>query len=171
MTDTTYIPKAPCKKCGTSLRYKSNYGCAQCLRLSNRKYQADNRDALLVKKLEWAKRNPKKNAAQSIKWQAENKALAYEIQKRALKARWEEHYRPKGRANAAKRRAVLIRRTPVWADLKKIEEIYANCPPGMDVDHAIPLRGKNVSGLHVHFNLQYLPSSVNRSKGAKYEIV
>ena len=39
-----------------------------------------------------------------------------------------------------------------------------------DVDHIIPLRGKEVSGLHVWNNFQVIPSSVNRSKGNGYPI-
>lgn len=51
--------------------------------------------------------------------------------------------------------------------LKELGEIYRNRPEGHDVDHIIPLNGKDVCGLHVPWNLQYLPSSLNRSKGNK----
>lgn len=64
----------------------------------------------------------------------------------------------------------IIQRTPIWADLEKIKQIYFKCPEGKHVDHEIPLKGKLVSGLHVHNNLQYLTPEENRIKLNKYEI-
>ena len=61
-----------------------------------------------------------------------------------------------------------INRTPKWADLEKIKEIYKNCPEGYHVDHIMPLNGELVSGLHVETNLQYLTAKENLSKNNKY---
>lgn len=72
-------------------------------------------------------------------------------------------------ARNAKRRAATLNRTPKWSDISSIEEFYKNCPEGYHVDHIIPLQGKNVSGLHVLKNLQYLPARDNLSKGNKFE--
>lgn len=70
--------------------------------------------------------------------------------------------------NTSKYRSAKISRTPSWANINKIKEIYNKCPKGFHVDHIIPLQGKLVSGLHVEYNLQYLTPSENTSKGNRF---
>ena len=53
---------------------------------------------------------------------------------------------------------------PPWADLDKIKEIYKNRPKGYHVDHIHPI---SKGGLHVHYNLQYLPAIENIKKSNK----
>jgi uncharacterized protein YccT (UPF0319 family) len=72
----------------------------------------------------------------------------------------------KNNANAI-RRAIKLNATPKFANIKKIKEIYKNCPKGFHVDHIIPLKNKLVCGLHVEWNLQYLPAKENLSKSNK----
>ena len=55
--------------------------------------------------------------------------------------------------------------TPIWADLNKINEVYATCPEDMTVDHIIPITSPIVCGLHVSWNMQYLTRSANSKKG------
>lgn len=74
------------------------------------------------------------------------------------------------KARHAKYRADKLLRTPCWADLIKIALIYKNCPEGYHVDHIIPIKGKLVSGLHVHDNLQYLPAKDNIVKNNSFDI-
>lgn len=72
------------------------------------------------------------------------------------------------RGRQSEYRANKLLRSPAWADLEKIKEIYNNCPKGMAVDHIVPLQGKKVSGLHVHNNLQYLTPAENSAKYNKF---
>lgn len=57
---------------------------------------------------------------------------------------------------------------PKWADRKAIQAFYAACPPGCEVDHIVPLKGRYVCGLHVLNNLQYLTAAENLAKGNRY---
>lgn len=64
-----------------------------------------------------------------------------------------------------------INATPKWLSKAQVEEIknfYLQRPDGYHVDHIVPLKGKNVSGLHVPWNLQYLPALENIKKRNKF---
>lgn len=84
--------------------------------------------------------------------------------------KWRLKTQPR-RGNACKKAYEARKRNamPAWADPELIALIYDCCPRGYHVDHVIPLRGKNVCGLHVENNLQYLTEKENLRKGNKYE--
>lgn len=73
------------------------------------------------------------------------------------------------RAEARRRLLSKTQRTPAWADNKTILEFYKRKPPGMHVDHIIPLHHRLVSGLHVENNLQYLTDVENLRKSNKFD--
>jgi hypothetical protein len=70
-------------------------------------------------------------------------------------------------------RAQRKRRTPPWADMKAIAAVYAEAKRMTRetgelhvVDHIVPMCGKTVSGLHVHWNLRVIHWRPNALKGA-----
>ena len=82
------------------------------------------------------------------------------------------------RQRSAKRRASERLRSPAWADLTKVQEVYKlavglTIKTGVahHVDHIYPLCGELVSGLHVHQNLQVLLAVENMQKHNKFEVV
>jgi 5-methylcytosine-specific restriction endonuclease McrA len=81
---------------------------------------------------------------------------------------------PARRAKLALRKRRCRERTPPWADRAAIQAIYevaiAYRRAGLDVhvDHIVPLKGENVSGLHVPWNLQIIPAKENLSKGNRH---
>jgi 5-methylcytosine-specific restriction endonuclease McrA len=62
----------------------------------------------------------------------------------------------------------MLQQTPPWSNLESIRQFYSECPEGLVVDHVVPLRGKEVSGLHVVQNLQYLTRVENARKYNKF---
>ena len=101
----------------------------------------------------------------------ENKLKRYLKNKETQSERWKRWYEKNKSKQLAKfnmEKAAKLQRIPPWANLESIKQFYLNRPEGHHVDHIVPLRGKEVSGLHVLENLQYLPAKENLSKGNKY---
>jgi hypothetical protein len=87
-------------------------------------------------------------------------------------------YRLYKAAKGAKRRCSEINATPSWLNQEQMQSIKDFYWLSKDlqsitgetyhVDHIVPLKGKNVCGLHVPWNLQVLPADINLSKGNRY---
>lgn len=60
--------------------------------------------------------------------------------------------------------------TPPWVSRKELRRIYENCPTGYHVDHIHPIKHPQLCGLHVPWNLQYLPAEDNLRKRNYVEI-
>jgi hypothetical protein len=114
-----------------------------------RKYRADHPETVQAYQREWAEKNKDKLRACSRDWRKANP--------------WA------GRAAAAHHRALIRQRTVKWADREALKAFYKACPEGMVVDHIIPLKGKNVCGLHVVNNLQYLTFEDNGKKSNHFD--
>ena len=108
------------------------------------------------------------------------KALRYAENRKSIRARQAEYYQNNKvlfAKKVAKRHAAKLNRTPSWltkAHYAEIEGFYDFCQifnayiydvkSKFEVDHIIPLQGKQVSGLHTPENLQILSCRENAVK-------
>ena len=179
-----------CTKCGLekplseySFRkelQKHRRDCKDCVCNRSKIYYRANPEKVKARQKAWVKANPEKVKDRQKKWAEKNaekqrakkkawvKANAEKV--KAMQKAWAKNNPGKVTAYSNKRRAAKLKATPAWADLKKIEEIYLNCPPGYHIDHVFPLQSPIMCGLHVENNLQYLPAKDNISKGNRVSL-
>jgi hypothetical protein len=163
----------PCRKLNTHINYFAKHEVKKEWHRQHHKQRlevnpnwyadnyAKNKDRLSAyDAMYYRTKNKEKRIAQVKKWARENR----------------------GRANANKKayKVAKIQACPSWvrdeADLMwMMAEAYELAALRSDmfgfswhVDHEVPLRGKDVSGLHVPWNLQVIPGQENMSKSNKF---
>lgn len=89
--------------------------------------------------------------------------------------KWTKNNKGSVNAKKAARRSAQYSATPSWADKEAIKRIYIVSQFLTDkigephhVDHIVPLRGENICGLHVEYNLDVIPAKDNLIKGNRY---
>ena len=160
--EKTYFTGKFCVKGHVAPRRASTGECLDCRKL--------------VLKI-WRKKNPEK-----VKAHNDIQYLKYEQKKdgyRRSRKKYEQSNPHKIAAKTARYLAAKRQRIPKWVDddhMWMIEQAYELAAlrtkiTGFQwhVDHIIPLRGKNVSGLHVIENLQVIPGIENVRKANRYE--
>ena len=136
----------------------------------SRKWYEENKE----KKREYSAKNKEKIRETTRKWNAKNKERMREAQRQ-----WSKANPSKINEYSANRRATRLNATPAWLTDKQQAEMAAIYKEAMamekqtgilhHVDHIVPLKGKNVSGLHVPWNLQILTATENMSKGNRLQ--
>lgn len=138
-----------CGKCGSvnvvSHGKRKVRRCAECSYLKSKEYYNKRKEHLSAYNKKYIKNDLGRNAA------------------RAAKYRYRKH-----------------RATPEWLSvqqLKQIESFYVesdrlSVQTGIkhNVDHIVPIKGRNFCGLHVPWNLQILTQTENSSKGNRLNI-
>jgi len=135
-------------------------------------YRAANREKLIVRKRTYYKLNGLKIKEGNRKYYQVNTDKC-----KALTKEWQTQNPEKLRFYNANRRAAKLKRTPKWLTKEQwiqIRSFYElaqtlTVQTGVrhEVDHVVPLRGDDVSGLHVPWNLQILTKSENCQKSNK----
>jgi 5-methylcytosine-specific restriction endonuclease McrA len=133
--------------------------CKLCAKAYDEISRAKNKETRSAYNAQYYVENKKKENTRSSLYKKENAALV--------------------NSATARRNAAKIQATPSWlteSDYNKIDEFYIEAArktkeTGIphEVDHILPLLGKNVRGLHVPWNLQILTKSANSAKGNRID--
>jgi len=171
-----------------ALKVKKSRLCKPCHNARCRAYHAEHREEIIARqRVNYSERGDVYNAnrrrkyatdpdfaeahkTSSREWGRKNAAHVVARTMKTHKRRMAEDAEYAARRRAKTRECVNFRRAIKSAVVSKyfreeLAKIYSQCPSGFEVDHIHPLSGKNFSGLHVPWNLQYLPISENRRKG------
>ena len=182
---------------GKSTYSKSGYRsqCKQCEAAYRALHKADrtaweitNKEKLRIKQRAYKQANKEKLSASNKHYRDKTSEtrLAYNAEYYKQHLEYCKAYRKeykqlnKGCINNinARRRAEVIKRTPMW--LTEVEKQYIKALyiladlqtklTGIKwhVDHIVPLQGKIVSGLHIPKNMRVIPAIDNMKKGNRY---
>lgn len=161
----TYFTGKPCLRGHISLRRTCCRSCIACEAV----WREANKDARRKAHARHYMANTEKVKKANISWNRKNRERL-----KAQSAIWRASNRPRVNALEAARRSAKLLAVPKWADIGSILNIYAEARRITDqtgiqhvVDHVIPLRGKNVCGLHVLENLRVIQATENSVKHNK----
>jgi hypothetical protein len=192
--DKLSIDKKYCSKCKLLLdinlfpkdRYqRSGYAC-DC-KSCRKDYRTKNKEKLNKARIEYVLKNRKKYAEYSKKWRNKNPEKAKEVFKKwadknpekikSINRQYAKKYAWKMTAKVSKRRGLKLSATPKWLSFeqlneidliyKKSKELTTSTGIKHNVDHIIPLKGKNICGLHVPWNLRIITEKENLKKSNK----
>lgn len=176
-----------CKECRSNKYKKARALNPEKFRMRSKIWDSQNRDKVRAKTAAWYKlnkerksavnktwllANPEKTALYCKKWRSNNPDKA----KRDYKKYCLQN-KDKLCAKAAKRRAYLKQRIPNWLTEKQKQQIdyfyhvasefKSWTKVNLEVDHIVPLYGKQICGLHVPWNLQIITKKENALKSNK----
>lgn len=147
-----------CKKCNAQSSYKWNMTHPERVK----EIYANRAPKAAAVRAEWRKNNRESITKKFAEWRDANRA-SVAIVGLAL-------------VDNLDRLALRGSRLPPWANVEVIRSIYKEATrltqtTGIphEVDHIIPLKGKNVCGLHVESNLQIIEARINQRKKNSFE--
>lgn len=150
--------------------------CKTCIKTYAASWFEKNKEKILTTtkqaKRDWYCANKTKERARAKKYQRDNKQTISKQQRE-----YRQENKDKFNFHAASRRALKAKATPKWLTedhKQQIANFYSLAKElswlsesPLEVDHIVPIKGKNVVGLHVPWNLQILPKTMNQQKGTK----
>ena len=153
---TRYNTGKPCKYGHYADRQVADKTCVECKASHVASYRARNPDKLKQSLARYYKQNTSYFREASKKWKANNTDKVNAQCRRRKLAQQNRTSKSVG--------PELLRRPYAYAKL--MTELTGQ---PWHVDHIVPLHGKNVCGLHVPWNLQVIPASINVHKSNAFE--
>jgi len=162
--------KLICSKCNLSLdksKFWKNKStktgfhtiCAECSKARKKQHYQENKTSIRSKQSEYYEANKERILKANKEWKMTNHHLVIQ--------------------NVNERKKKVRQAMPNWLsqeDKQYIKNLYwlakdlSSVSEGKyHVDHIVPLKGENVCGLHVPWNLQVLPEDINLKKGNRYK--
>lgn len=188
-----YFTDKYCKNRHIAKRYVVNGTCLTCTQKWDKKNKPKYRVKQAARSREYYKNHTEERKAYSRKYAKENAAVvaaklkAYQEKHKERYKKLHREYKQKNKerqrlqhrlyrqANAAKytgykkqRKLQTIQSDYFKVFQREILQFYSCRPVGHHVDHITPLRHKDICGLHVPWNLQYLPAAENIRKNNKF---
>lgn len=172
-----------CKKCGEIKNFSDfgkynrskdglRYECKICRSAELAQYYSKKADEVKARTKDYYFNNLEKCKKTRFEYYQSNKQEFIDRSKK-----WKSNNLDAVNFHTQTRRANQKQRTPAWANLEKIKEIYKECAritkkTGIvhHVDHIVPLQGKIVSGLHYEGNLQIITAEQNFVKNNHWSI-
>lgn len=118
-----------------------------------KKYYLENKERIHTRHERWRKANQKLVNAYQRERDKTSEGRAYKLNRQEQRRSRHKH---------------ALKLSPAYR--AEIDGFYQFCQifPQYEVDHAVPLNGANVSGLHVPWNLQVLTRTENAKKGNRH---
>lgn len=160
-----------CRDC-TRAKNAKRYEADKARRLAKQAaYHQDNREVILERFRKRYRSMPEVYKTEAQAWAEKNRDKVREKAKKSYR-RKPEYFLEKSR----RRQLLVEQQTPKWASLEKIRAIYAEArrlsrATGLphEVDHVVPIKGRNVCGLHWEGNLEIKTRDANRRKTNKLD--
>lgn len=148
-----YFTGKPCKNGHISIRHVRS-GCRDCLLQAQYKYRKQNPEKIKQKNKKYNEANGQKKARADAIYRKKNKARVV-AQRKAYKLQ----VSCAGRASQGEWDEFVAEEAYCLASIRSCE---TSCR--WHVDHMIPLKADNVSGLHCASNIQVIPAKLNLKK-------